>query len=490
MFPIRSSHPQTPVAPPVGSMRTDEPTQPRPAPTRHRELLWSPSASTTAPAARRPHQRPRLRRRRALVVSLVVVLSGTLATSAAAAPATASAATQPPPPAPPSAPSGQACTPDSSLPTCQLPTPTTTPLTGVPLPVPAGPSTSVGCLPGSAWPECQNPSSTAPPGPPCLGEGCLPQPTTSPSGPGAGQSADSGTGGADCGITTLDGCVTNAITAFFRGVVTTALNPLLDLLSRTLLTTPSPQSLPRIGELWTNSWQILLACYALLVLLAGVLVMAFETLQTQYSIKQIAPRVVVGFLAGALNLWVASQAIEIANAVTQAVMGGGLDASLAGETLRNLVLGSLNGGIFVIFIGVFLAGMLLVLLVTYIVRVVLTLVLVVGGPLAMMCHGLPHTEGIAIWWWKAFGGCLAIQLAQSFALITGVRVFLAPGGFTLFGPTASGLVNLLVALALLYILIKIPFWILGSLRGSGRRSLVGTVARAYVIGKTLQFFRR
>jgi hypothetical protein len=48
-----------------------------------------------------------------------------------------------------------------------------------------------------------------------------------------------------------------------------------------------------------------------------------------------------------------------------------------------------------------------------------------------------------------------------------------------------------VVLALLYILIKIPFWILGSLRiGGPRHSLVGTVARAYVIGKTLKLFRR
>jgi hypothetical protein len=45
-------------------------------------------------------------------------------------------------------------------------------------------------------------------------------------------------------------------------VVTAALNPLLGLLSTTLLTTPTPASLPRIGELWTNSWQILLTCYA------------------------------------------------------------------------------------------------------------------------------------------------------------------------------------------------------------------------------------
>jgi uncharacterized membrane-anchored protein YitT (DUF2179 family) len=109
----------------------------------------------------------------------------------------------------------------------------------------------------------------------------------------------------------------------------------------------------------------------------------------------------------------------------------------------------------------------------------------------MMCHALPQTEAIAYWWWKAFGGCLAVQLAQSLALITGLRVFLAPGAFTPFGATSSALVNLLVTLALLYILIKIPFWILGSLRiGGGHRSLVGTVARTYVIGKSLKVFRR
>ena len=175
----------------------------------------------------------------------------------------------------------------------------------------------------------------------------------------------------------------------------------------------------------------------------------------------------------------------MANALAQAVMAGGLDPGAAGQSLKNLILGSLSGGIFLTFLGIFLAVALLVLLVTYIVRVAITVILIAGAPLALMCHALPQTEAIAYWWWKAFGGCLAIQLAQSLALITGLRVFLDPGGFTPFGATRSGLVNLIVALALLYILIKIPFWILGSLRSGGRRSLVSTVARAYVIGKAI-----
>jgi len=419
------------------------------------------------------------------VVTCLVVPVGLVTMTGAAAPALS--ATIPTAFIPPS-PTADPCIPDSPLMVCPPAAPaTTSPPAGIP--VPPSPAT---CLGGSPEAGCQIPASTVAPVP-CAGQDCLPQPTASaPSltGPSTGQPGERDTGEVSCGVTSLGGCVTNAITTFFRGLVTAALNPLLELLSTTLLTTPTVDSLPRIGQLWTNSWQILLACYALLILIAGMVVMAYESLQTQYSIKEIAPRIVIGFVAGAMSLWVASKAIEIANGVAQAVMGGGLEAASAGATLRDLVLSSVNGGIFVLFVGVFVAGMLLVVLVTYLVRVALTVVLVAGAPLALMFHALPQTEGIARWWWKAFGGCLAIQIAQSLTLITAITVFLAPGGFTPFGATTSGLVNLLMALALFYILTMIPFWILGSLRiGGGRRSVVGTVARAYVIGTALGWVR-
>jgi len=332
------------------------------------------------------------------------------------------------------------------------------------------------------------------PVPPCTGQDCIPQPTTTPppADPVVGQPADGANTRAECGITSIGGCITNAITTFFRDLVIAALNPLLELLSASLLTTPSPESLPRVGQLWNQSWEILLACYALLVMTAGVLLMAYESLHTRYSIKEIAPRLVVGFLAGALNLFLATKAIELANALVTAVVGDGLNAVSVSETMKNMILAPLSGGeIFIVLLGVFLVVALVVLLLTYLVRVAFTIILIAGGPLAMMCHALPQTEGIAYWWWRAFGGCLAIQLTQGLALITGLRVFLAPGSFTPFGATRSALVTLLVMLALLYILIKIPFWILGPLCiGGGRRSLAGTVARAYVIGKTFKLLRR
>ncbi|MFI7680069.1 hypothetical protein [Actinophytocola sp. NPDC049390] len=359
--------------------------------------------------------------------------------------------------------------------------------TGLPLPteVPSLPP----CDPALPLQPCAPtgaPSTPSTPSTPCSGEGCIPQPGTTtapPTNPGDGQPGQGEEPEDECGITDIGACVTEAINGFFRGIVTEALNPLLDLLSKTLLTTPTPDSLPRIGELWDNSWQILLVSYSLLVLIAGVIAMGYQTVQTRHSIKELAPRLVVGFLAGALSLWVATKGIQIANALVAAIMGGGVDANSAGETLRTLVLGSLGGGIWIVFIGIVLAGMLVALLITYVVRVALTIILIAGAPLALMFHALPQTEGIAYWWWKAYGGCLAIQLGQSLTLITAMKVFLAPGGFTLFGPTMSGLVNLLVALALMYILFKIPFWVLSSIRGGGRRSLIGSLARGFLTYK-------
>ncbi|MGH4009919.1 MAG: hypothetical protein ACRDTH_17500 [Pseudonocardiaceae bacterium] len=207
------------------------------------------------------------------------------------------------------------------------------------------------------------PAPTATPSPrtdpfPCRGEDCIPQPTTLPEPPADAPISDPGSGevtDAVCSITNIGGCVSNAINDFFRGVVTDALNPLLDLLSTTLLTTPAPESLPRVGELWNQSWEILLACYGLLVMIAGILLMAHESLQARYSVKEIAPRLVIGFLAGALSLFLSAQAITLANALAQAVMDGGLDPDAAAAALKTLVASSLDsGGIFLTFLGIFL----------------------------------------------------------------------------------------------------------------------------------------
>jgi hypothetical protein len=276
-----------------------------------------------------------------------------------------------------------------------------------------------------------------------------------------------------------------AATAMFAGVVAAGLNPLLDLLGKTLLTTPEPDKIPGVGAAWTGSWHILLTAYGVLVLLAGLIIMSYQTLQARYTVKELAPRLVVGFLAGTLSLFLATKGIQIANALSAAVLGEGVDPAAMTSSLITMVQGSLHGGgLFLGAIGLVVVALLLVLLVVFAVRVILTILLVAAAPIALMLHALPHTEGIAVWWWKGYGGVLAIQVGQSLTLVVTVRVFFAPGGFTVLGPTPSALVNLLLCIALLCILIKIPFWFLAPLR-SGRPSLIGRVVRGVIAYKTM-----
>ncbi|MET7773159.1 conjugal transfer protein TrbL family protein [Nocardia sp. NPDC005366] len=350
-------------------------------------------------------------------------------------------------------------------------------------PAPVAPVTTTPAPPTTATPA---PSPGVPPS-----RWVTPPPTTTPVSPTPGVPDSTtptpgtpGSGAAECGVSDISGCVAKAIDGFFQRLVDSALNPLLDLLSRTLLTTPEPGDLPQVGVLWSQSWQLVTALYVLVVMAAGVLLMVRETLQTRWSIHELLPRLVVGFIAGAMSMVIATTAIGFANALATALGGEGVDSGSAATTLKELTRTNSSGGVFALLLMVALMVMLVVLLVAYVVRVSVTIILIVAAPLFLMCHALPGLEGVARWWWRSFAACLAIQVVQSLTLVTMLRVFLTPGGWGFFGPNANGIVNLIVALALMGVLIKTPFWLLSVLRIGQGRSFVGSVTRSYLTYKT------
>lgn len=308
---------------------------------------------------------------------------------------------------------------------------------------------------------------------------------TSPASPTPGDSPRSGPSAAECGVSNISGCVAKAIDGFFQRIVDSALDPLLKLLSTTLLTTPEPGEIPQIGVLWNQSWQLVTALYVLVVMAAGVLLMMRETLQTQWSIRELAPRLAVGFIAGAMSLLIATTAIGFANALAGALGGDGVGSGSAAAGLTELATTGPQSQSFGLLLMLALVVMLVVLLISYVVRVAITILLVVSAPLALMCHGLPGIEGVARWWWRSFAACLAIQVVQSLTLVTVLRVFLTPGGWEVFGPNANGIVNLIVALALMGVLIKTPFWLLSVMRIGHGRSFVGSITRGFIAYKTL-----
>ena len=278
-----------------------------------------------------------------------------------------------------------------------------------------------------------------------------------------------GSGG--CGFFDVTCHVTSAIDGWFRDLVTSALNPVLDLLGRTVLATPRV-TVGKVAVLWGITAGIANALVVLFVLAGGALVMARETLQTRYAAKDLAPRIVVGVVAANASLALVGLAIPAANSLTQALLGGGIDASNATAAMRQMVVTPLGaGGIFLVLLGLVAAVLAVVLLATYVIRVAVLVLLVAVAPLALICHSLPQTENMARLWWRAVAGVFAIQLGQSLVLICALKVFFTPDGNSTLGLSASGgLVDVLVAICLLWVLVRIPTWVTRAVfAGSGHR---------------------
>ncbi len=282
-----------------------------------------------------------------------------------------------------------------------------------------------------------------------------------------------------CGFFDLSCHVGQAVDSWFAGLVKSAINPLFSLLGRTLLATPQVGDLAEVRSLWTGSVAITDAAYVLAVLAGGILVMSHQSLQTSYTVKEIAPRLVVGFLAANLSLLVAGKAIALADGLSAALAGQGLNPAAAAAMLQSLLTRTLNSaGMFFILLALFAVLLVLALAVIYAARLMLTVVLIAIAPLALACHALPQAEGIARWWWRAFAGILAIQSAQAVVLVAALRLFFTEQWTALAAPpgTVSSFDSIQL-LCLLYILIRIPFWIGRKVWSPGGRSPLRSAAR-------------
>jgi hypothetical protein len=319
-------------------------------------------------------------------------------------------------------------------------------------------------------------------------------PTTSPTlspPPGGTPTTTLGTGpgSGGPGFFDLGGRIRQGVNDWFRDLVASALTPTLRLLGQSVLATPDVTGQGRVRDLWAVSAGLANAGFVLLVLAGGIIVMGHETVQTRTSVKEVAPRLVVGFLAANTSLALAGVAIGLANALSQAFLGHGADPARASQTIQRLALAPLEaGGIFLVLLGLVVAVLAVALAGVYVARVCLVVVLVAGAPLALACHALPQTEGLAELWWRAFTACLAVQVGQSLVLVAAVRVFFDADGPRSLGlaPGGGDLVGLLLVGCLLWILLRIPVWA-GRWVFAGRRAgMVVRVAQAYVVTRVVR----
>ncbi|GAA0490980.1 hypothetical protein Ade02nite_23230 [Paractinoplanes deccanensis] len=356
------------------------------------------------------------------------------------------------------------------------PPPAPAPVTGTPFPTPNTP-------PLIPTPPQNGPSPTAPSSPE------VPQPSPQPS--PTPDSADDD----DPGLFDIPGQIRKAINDFLIWVAKKILNPVLEALGSTALSTPDLTANPAVTAVWTTSMVTANALYGLLVLAGCFTIMSRESVQTQYGLKEIAPRVAAGAVLSNLSLIICGKAIEVANALTVGVMGQGVEAQAAADAIGEYLTSTLTGSsVNIMFglLGIAVAALGIITVITFVMRVGLFIVLIGIGPIVLVLHATPQTEGIAYTWWRAIGACLGLQVGQAVIVLVTVKVFLTPKGMEVLGVPASskGLLGVLACITMLWLLIKLPGlmkqFVLGPLQlQSQGRGLLGQLLQAFVTFKTL-----
>ncbi|WP_166028985.1 hypothetical protein [Streptomyces chilikensis] len=264
--------------------------------------------------------------------------------------------------------------------------------------------------------------------------------------------------------------VTNAITSFLGDLIEQVMKPIREFLADTLLATPDVTQHADIQKLWKSTLGITLGIYVLFVTAGGITVMGHETVQTRYALRHIAPRLLVGLAAGTASLTVMGKAVGLSNALAHAILAS--DMSDAGQGLVERALpfalfGAAGIKIYLLLLAVMVLALVVAVLIGFMMRVAVMALLAVAAPLMLACHAHPVTEPVARLWWKALGGCLAIQVMQSLTFVLALKLFFAPGATAVGIPRADELGTMLAGTALFWVLFKIPGWTLQIvLRGS------------------------
>ncbi len=275
--------------------------------------------------------------------------------------------------------------------------------------------------------------------------------------------------------------INDQINSWFANLVALAIKPLLDLLAATLLATPDVSGSGRVFDLWKANALIANGGFVLLATLGAIAAMGHETVQTRYAVKEVLPRLFVAALAANTSFTICGKVIELANALSRALLGQDFDGRRAATTFLFRMINPGQQQIFFILLALVTVVLLVVLLIAFVMRAALVLLLVVAAPLALACLALPYTDGLARFWWRAFTGLLLIQVTQSLTLILAVRVFFNQDGRLLLGVAPTGqLVNLVLTLCLLIILIRIPTWI-------SRRIFAQTAGRGSAVIRIVKY---
>ncbi|GGJ90043.1 hypothetical protein GCM10010123_19850 [Pilimelia anulata] len=281
----------------------------------------------------------------------------------------------------------------------------------------------------------------------------------------------------------------NGILEWLAERLVVAFDTIVGILTKVLLVIPDVTALPQIKALTGRSVWVVDTIFVLVFLAAGVLVMcAGGSERARYEAKDLAPRMVVGFIAAHFSPLICSMAINLANALTFAFADRpGTESAVAAmrRHLRGALSGDQAAALLLVLIGVLVVVLAGIAVFQALARLCALLVLAAFAPIALAMHALPQTDPLAKLWWRGFGGCLAVPVLQAFVLqaamwmLTDPQVLLPHLGLPGDG---AAVVNLLIVVVLLWATVKIPRQVARLVRSpsAGGRTVVGAIVRVAV----------
>ncbi|WP_346535502.1 hypothetical protein [Micromonospora sp. DPT] len=258
------------------------------------------------------------------------------------------------------------------------------------------------------------------------------------------------------------GFLLDQILDWLAAAILATLDALFAVISSVLLVTPNVTALPQVQALTGRSVFVVDTVFVLAFLAAGVLTMtAGGGEESRYTIKDLLPRLIVGFVAAHFSQLWCGMLIDLANALTAALTTpeGGSDGALRAIkthiTAGRDETAALLFVVCVAIIAVLLAGTAF----SVIVRFAVVLVLTAAAPLALACHALPQTDPVARLWWKSYAGVLAVPVVQGFTLYAGQWMLTDPDHLlpVLGLPVdPGGVINLFVVMVMLWTTLRVP----------------------------------
>lgn len=196
-----------------------------------------------------------------------------------------------------------------------------------------------------------------------------------------------------------------------------------------------PWDLDATREVRSELTTLVVATYVVMVVAGGVIVMSHETVQTQYSMKEILPRLAMGLALAWLAGLILTQIQKFNNDVVSALLDL-TENSLHHWTFEDLYPSDLMDGLYsilgvkeiahftVVTIIVLVAKLIgvLILLVSAVLRNICWFGLLMFAPLALACHGLPFTDGLARMWWRLVGACMGSSIGQAACVYVWARM--------------------------------------------------------------------